>query len=115
MRGLTIVEIMLAFAVLLVAVLALLGLMPMALRSSTTSTSHARALYTATQTMEDCLRRNAFGEAGTQAAPEVGTSGQVRWSSAPSPTPNTETILVEVTWLEQNRPARLELVSLRYH
>lgn len=114
MRGLTLVEVLWAFAVLLVAVLALLGLMPMAVRESTTSSSHARALYAATQTMEECLQRNSSGDNGTEAAPEVGRSGQVRWTTTPGPGPNTQTILVEVTWLEQNRPARLELVSLLY-
>jgi Tfp pilus assembly protein PilV len=114
MRGLSLIEILLAFALLLVAILALLGLLPMALRQGTTSDSHGRALFAATQTMEDCLRRNAHGDGGTQAAPEVGTSGQIRWSTAPGPNGNTQIILVEVTWLEQNRPARLELKSLLY-
>lgn len=111
-RGLTIVEVQLSFLLMLVAVLALLGLMPMAARQGSTSSSHSRALFVATRAMEDCLRRNTTGDEGSQPAPEVGMSGAVRWYTTSGTNANTEKIHVEVTWLEQNRPVRIELESL---
>ncbi len=110
--GLTLVEVLLAFLVLLIAVLALLGLMPQAARQGSTSASHARAVYAATQAMEDALRRNTRGDTGSLAAPEVGPSGNVRWYTTSGTQSNTQRLHVEVTWLESNRPLRVELESL---
>ncbi len=113
-RGLSILEVQLAFLVLLVVILALLGLVPGAARQSATSSSYTRALYLATQTMEGCLQRNTEGDTGNLAAPEVAPTAFVRWSTSAGTNANTQRVLVEVTWIEQNRPMRVELTSLIY-
>lgn len=113
-RGLSVLEVQLAFLVMIVVILALLGLVPGAARQSATSSSYTRALYTATQAMEGCLQRNTEGDTGSLAAPEVAPSAFVRWSTSAGLNANTQRVLVEVTWIEQNRPMRVELVSLIY-
>ena len=64
-RGMSMVEILIAYTVLLVAVLALLGSLPMATRQQQDGITTLQAQYYAEQKMDELMHDNVYITAGT--------------------------------------------------
>lgn len=117
-RGFSIIEVLISFMVLTVAILALLGLMPAASKTGSATGKQSQALYIAQSHMDNLLSQNAFNANGTQAVPALAQGATVRWwttsNSAVDSTNNTQVLHVEVVWLEAGRSRRVEAASLLY-
>lgn len=114
-RGFSLVEILLALAVLSVALLGLLGLLPVAFRQQQSSTMMTQSLYLATQTMDDLLQRNEFlGSVPQTDQPFSEPIGSRSWWGSPDPggRAGLQLVTVEVTWAEGPRQHRVRLQSL---
>ncbi|MBI3927156.1 MAG: prepilin-type N-terminal cleavage/methylation domain-containing protein [Armatimonadetes bacterium] len=117
-RGLSLIEVLIAFAVLTVAVLALMGLLPAAASQSASTDLQNQALLLAEHKMDEILAGGVFigsSPLGSPDAPLPEVPGLQRtWSGSPDPggDPNLQLIAVEITWVEQARPRRVRLVSL---
>ncbi|MEW6278252.1 MAG: prepilin-type N-terminal cleavage/methylation domain-containing protein [Candidatus Eremiobacterota bacterium] len=119
-RGFSILEVLISFTVLTVAILALLGIIPAAARQGSSSSMQSQALYRAQIAMDDALRRATFNDSGTAAGWD--STSFVRWWTEPGPNTRTQVMHVEVTWVEGGetwgggvgRSRRVELQSMIY-
>lgn len=114
-RGFSVIEILLALAVLSVAVLALLGILPVAIRQQRSSTMTTQALHLAVQTMDDLLQRNERISTTPQSdQPFAEPIGTRSWWGAPDPDgrPGLQLVTVEVVWAERAAQHRVRLQSL---
>jgi type II secretory pathway pseudopilin PulG len=114
-RGLTLVETLASFGLLLVAVLAALAVIPAAARGQAASALESQALYSAQEKMDDLLAARAFlggGEFSDQPFPQD-PSVRRRWWATPDPSgrADLQRIYVEVSWREQGRARKVLLVS----
>ncbi len=116
--GFSVVEVLISFMVFTVAVLALIGLLPVASGQSSSSDLQNQALYLAEQKMDEILQGGAFIASSPEGSPDYplpeNPSLQRSWKGEPDPggDPNLQKITVEVTWLESGLVRRLRLVSL---
>jgi len=100
----SVLEVLVAFTVLTVAILALMGLLPAAARQQTSSDNQNRALNLAKEYMDRLLQDPAFID-----DPDVpATNSQpftISWPKTAVPDPNNSgvgVIQVDVTWLESS-------------
>lgn len=104
-RGISMVEVLVAFLVLAVAILALLGALPAAARHQQLSTMRAQALYFAQQKMDEILQENTRLSTSQQTDypfPTMGEGYRTWWGEAdPGGNANLQMVTVQVTWLEQ--------------
>lgn len=106
-HGMSIIEILIAYTILLVAVLALLGSLPMAARQRGQSILANQALYYAEQKMDELIRNDTSLTTGTEFQDNpLNDATMVRtWSGEFAPTlegvanHSVETITVRVTWI----------------
>ncbi len=90
----------------------------MAGRQGASTDLRNQALYLAEQKMDEVLQAGAFIAASPDGSPDQPlpseSSMQRTWSGAPDPNGDTnlQKVTVVVTWLEQSRVRRVELVSL---
>ncbi|GMU56243.1 MAG: hypothetical protein AMXMBFR33_53890 [Candidatus Xenobia bacterium] len=113
-RGFSIIEVLISFMVLTVAILALLGLMPAASKQGSTTGKQSQALYIAQSHMDNLISQNTFNAAGTIPLPALATGASARWWCTAGPDGNTQVLHVEVVWLEFGRSRRVELASMVY-
>lgn len=103
------VEVLLAFMVLAVATLALLGVLPAAARQQESTTMRTQSLYFAQQKMDEILQQQNRLSTAQQTDYPFPTlaQGSRSWWGAPDPNgnPNLQLVTVEVTWLEQQASA----------
>lgn len=107
------VEVLLAFTLLAVAVLALLGALPAAARQQESSAMSSQALYFAEEKMDQLLQANQRISSTRQSDYPWGTSQGNRqwWGTGVSGSPDVQMITVEIAWVEQGRSRRLTLNS----
>lgn len=116
-KGFSIIEVLISFMVLTVAILALLGLMPAASKTGSATGKQSQALYIAQTHMDQQLSFNAFNSNGTQSVPALAPGATVRWWTTPNAADaqnNTQRLHVEVVWIEGGRSRRVETTSLLY-
>lgn len=117
-KGFSIIEVLISFMVLTVAILALLGLMPAASKSGSAMSKQSQALYIAQSHMDNLLSQNTFNSTGSVPVPALATGAVVRWwttsNAAVDNTNNTQVLHVEVVWVEAGRSRRVEAASLVY-
>ncbi len=116
-RGFSIIEVLISFMVLTVAILALLGLMPAASKTGSATSKQSQALYIAQSQLDSQLAANTFGATDSGPLPQLATGASYRIFTTPNTadaTGNTQIIHVEVTWLEAGRSRRVEAASLVY-
>lgn len=106
-KGMSIIEILIAYTILLIAVLALLGSLPMAARQRGQSLMANQALYYAEQKMDELIRNDTRLSTGTEFQDNpLNDATMVRtWKGEFAPTldgisnTSVETITVKVTWI----------------
>lgn len=113
-KGFSIIEVLISFMVLTVAILALLGLMPAASKQGSEQSRQSQALYAAQGRMDKLLADNAFNANGSEALPGLAKNATVQWVTTKGPDNNTQILTVTVTWLESGRSRRVELTSMVY-
>lgn len=115
-RGFSILEVLISFTVLTVAILGLLGIMPAANKQGATSSTQSQALYLAEIRMDDMLAAGTFNQDQTvqPAFPWDPTSYIHFQTTALAGETRIQQARVEVVWLEQGRSRRVELTSLVY-
>lgn len=105
--GFSMVEVLVAFTVLTVAVLALLGGLSAAARQQASSTLTSQALYFAEQKLDELLQKNNKISSVRQSdMPFGGMTGTRQWWGTPVPgNTGVQMVTVEVTWVEGGRPS----------
>ncbi|MBQ7567590.1 hypothetical protein IJT17_02160 [bacterium] len=112
-RGMSIVEIFIAYTILLVAVLALLGSLPMAARQRGESIIANQALYFAEQKMDELVRNDMkLSTASEFQDNPLNDDTMVRtWKGEIGTNSTVETITVKVTWLTRHGQREIVLRS----
>lgn len=105
--GFSMVEVLVAFTILTVAVLALLGGLSAAARQQTSSTMSSQALYFAEQKLDELLQKNNKISTVRQSDfPFGGMTGNRQWWGTPvAGNTGVQLVTVEVTWIEGGRPS----------
>lgn len=112
-RGISLVETLLGFALLAVAVLALMGALPAAAWQQQGSSMSTQALYFAEDKMDELLQLNQ--KISTTSESDYpwndGQGARQWWGTAVVGNPDVQMITVDVAWLEQRRLRRVTLRS----
>lgn len=100
--GLSLIEVLVSFGVLAVAILGLLGCMPAAARVQKVSTMSSQALYQAEQKLDELLHQNQrLSGVALVDYPYSDASLRRRWwGESVDGHPNLQLVQVEVTWVE---------------
>lgn len=116
-RGVSIVEVLIAFTILTVAILALLGVLPAAGRQSMSSDVENQALFIAQQKMDQILRNGVFIASSVTPTNPLPSHPALQMQLIYGGEPlsqgfgNMQRITVRVTWLEQGRARSVKLVG----
>lgn len=112
-RGVSLVEVLVAYGILVVAVLALLGLVPAAARQHSDSDDATQALYLAEEKMEQLLQLEQRIPTVPQSDYPLGDLSLNRqwWGSAVPQESEVQMVHVLVTWVDEGRPRRVFLQS----
>lgn len=118
-RGLSIVEVLLSFTILAVAILALLGIIPAAGRQGAATNIQNQALFIAQHRMDTILRNGAFlpgSVTPTNPLPDrPQLQMQITYGGEPMPggigQGQMQKVTVQVSWVEAGRARSVELVS----
>ncbi|MDO5296283.1 MAG: hypothetical protein Q4F00_06545 [bacterium] len=112
-RGMSVIEILIAYTVLLVAVLALLGSLPMAAQQHSSGVTANQALYYAEQKMDELIRNDTkISTSGEFQDLPLNDNTMVRtWKGEIGNDTAVETITVKVTWLTEHGQREVVLRS----
>ena len=112
-RGMSVVEILIAYTILLVAVLALLGSLPMAAHQHSEGVKANQALYYAEQKMDELIRNDTKLSTGSEFQDNpLNDATMVRtWKGEIGTNTAVETITVTVTWLTEHGQREVVLRS----
>ncbi|MGI5843809.1 MAG: hypothetical protein ACOX9B_06510 [Candidatus Xenobium sp.] len=110
-NGLSMIEVIVAFGVLAMALLALLGCMPAAARMQNCSTLSTQALYLAEQKMDFLLKQDQRLATIPESDYPLGDLSFNRqwWGGGVAGHPDLQRIEVLVTWMERGRPHEIHL------
>ncbi len=98
-RGISIIEILIAYAVLTVAVLALLGCLPLAASQQQNTITDTQAMYFAEQKMDELLLEDVAISEVTKTDYPLGDNSMVRtWWGEYGNNVSLQTVTVQVTW-----------------
>lgn len=114
-RAFSLLEVLMALGALAIALLALLGLVPVAFRQRQSSIMMSQSLYLASETMDELLQRNEVLSTVPQTdQPFPQPVGTRSWWGAPEPggRAGLQMVTVEVTWAEGAVQHRVRLQSL---
>lgn len=109
-KGFTLLEVIVALAITGTAIIAIFSV----LRTCATASRHGRMLTAAVLLAQSKLTESML-EDNPAYETQTGISGQMSWQLRTTPTTidNLATLEVAVTWNEQLRPQRYELLTLR--
>ncbi len=112
-HGMSIIEILIAYTVLLVAVLALLGSIPLAAKQHENGLAANQALYYAEQKMDELIRNDTkIPVIGEYQDYPVSDNTIVRtWKGEIGTNTTLETITVKVTWMTEHGQREVVLRS----
>ena len=111
-KGLTIVEVMLAFGILAIGVFSVIGLFPQIVKLNNDSWVNARMMMIAQEKMDELLANNVYISTSyvndtTGKIPD----GYLRWKANSGPT-GAQPVAVEVSWIERGRTKNFTLYGV---
>lgn len=112
-RGMSILEVLVAYGILTIAVLGLLGALPAAARQQRGTSLSGQALYLAQQKMDQLLQQDQRLATAPQSDYPFGdlTLNREWWGSAAPGNPDVQIVHVKVTWIEDHRARNVVLRS----
>lgn len=107
-HGMSLIEILVAYGILAIAVLALLGGLPAAARQQRSSIKMNQALYLAESKMDEILNSESRITATALTDQPMGDDSVVRewWGENVTANPDLQLITVQVTWVESSGRSR---------
>ncbi len=113
--GFTLLEVLLAFAILSAGILAVMSMFPAALHLNQSAWSTTTATFLAKEKMDEILSNHSFISTTMEVAyTDHLPSCSLRWWGSPDPGGNTnlQQVNVEVIWLEGDRSKTISMQSL---
>jgi type II secretory pathway pseudopilin PulG len=111
LHAFTMVEIIVALAILSTSMLAVFGVLSMCSRANGNSQRLTESVLLAESLLSEAMLENPVAYQTTK-----GQQGLFNWQvqTAPTEMDNLAAVSVQVTWLQQHRPQEYKLLSLRY-
>lgn len=111
--GLSLAEILVAFGLLLLGLLALLGMLPLAFRAGASADLQNQALFLAQRRMDSIIEAGQFLplQPLSETVPGSTEFTVLTWGEDTNNS-NLQTVYVDVAWLEQERARHVELKCL---
>ncbi len=111
-KGLSIIEVLLAFGVLAIGVFSVIGLFPQIVKLNNDSWVNARMMMIAHEKMDELLANNVYISTSyvndtTGKIPD----GYLRWKANAGPT-GAQPVSVEVSWIEKGRTKNFSLYGV---
>ena len=103
-KGMSLIEILLAFGLLAVGVLAVVGLFPQMVKLNSNSWANSQMMLIAQEKMDELLANNNY--IGTSYVTDTTgkvPNGYLRWRATAATSTGAQPIEVEVSWIEKSR------------